>query len=173
MHVCNLHWEWIFKKQNCYQFLIKISVGPALEKRGIFPFALSHKRLVDVPICPCSVTEFNTSQAHSEPWDIQSCKKVGSGPYDTDSFHLRNAYPVKWCNRLHPVHVGFDMSTDQTKILLLQVSSWAILTKAYGDSSLLSSSFFFFKLRVGNEKLSSLISNEEGKKKDCSVQAFG
>lgn len=38
VHACHLHWEWLFKKQNCYQLLTKISVGPALDKRGLFSF---------------------------------------------------------------------------------------------------------------------------------------
>lgn len=168
-HICNLHWEGVFKKQNYYQLLSKISIWPSLENRGLSSFSLSYKWSVGVPICHCSATEFNASQAHSElqghimllesgKWSIWqwqfSLKKYLPMLNDTDSY-----------SRLRSVNVAFDMLNDQTQILLLQVSSWTILTKAYGDSPLIPPPLFFFKIGEGREKLSSLISDEEGGKK--------
>lgn len=176
-HISNLHGEGIFKKQNCYQLLTKIGVWPSLEKRDLSSFALSHKWSVGVPICHCSATEFNASQAHSElqghimlleggKWSIWqwqfSLKKYLPMLNDTDSY-----------SRLRSVNVAFDMPTDQTQILLLQVSSWTILTKAYGDSLPAPLLFFFFKDRGGEGEMIFFDLWWGRKKKDCSVQAFG
>lgn len=149
-----------------------------LEKRGLPSFALSYKLSVCVPICHCSATDFNTSQAHSEPqghimllesgkwsiWQRQfTVKKYLSMLNDTES-----------CSRLHPDTVAFDMATDQTPILLLWVPFWTILTKAYGNSlpcflpPPFNFYYFFFKIEEGRMIFFDLRQRRGKKKLFCS-----